>query len=71
MNTNQVTGRTLIVQAGAYAEHHFETVEIDGAIEAVDGSDFIVHLAPGAGARLVISLERFVHPPVALFPWQR
>jgi hypothetical protein len=37
--------------------------------EQVDGSHFAVRLAPGAGARLVIRMRRYVNPPTFAFPW--
>ena len=71
VNTNPVDARSITVQAGAYAEHHFETVEIAGKATSVDGRDFTVHLKPGSGAEMRIGMRRFAHQPTLVFPWNR
>lgn len=71
VNINQVVDRTVIVQAGAYAEHQFHTVELNGQKIPIDDTTFTVRLAPGAGARLTIAMRRYVNQPTAHFPWQR
>ena len=71
VNTNPVDARSITVQAGAYAEHHFETVEIAGKATSVDGRDFTVHLKPGSGAEMRIGMRRFAHQPDLVFPWNR
>ena len=71
VNTNPVDARSITVQAGAYGEHHFETVEIAGKATSVDGRDFTVHLKPGSGAEMRIGMRRFAHQPTLAFPWNR
>ena len=71
VNTNPVDARSITVQAGAYAEHHFETVEIAGKATSVDGRDFTVHLKPGSGVEMRIGMRRFAHQPALAFPWNR
>lgn len=71
VNVSQTAAHTLVVQAGAYAEHQFTSVEIDGQAVAVGDSQFEFHLAPGCGARLVISNERYANQPSLAFPWDR
>lgn len=71
VNTNPVDARSITVQAGAYGEHHFETVEIAGKAESVDGRDFTVHLKPGSGVKMRIAMRRFAHQPDLAFPWNR
>jgi hypothetical protein len=71
VNTDPVAGRRVIVQGGAYAEHRFTQVRIDGRAAAVDGTWFAVDLAPGAGARLEIGTQRYASPPTFAFPWDR
>ena len=71
VNTNPVDARSITVQAGAYAEHHFENVEIAGKATSVDGRDFTVHLKPGAGVEMRIGMRRFAHQPTLAFPWNR
>ena len=72
VNTSPVNPRTLIVQAGAYAEHQFTSVTSDAGDEiAIDESSFRVKLAPGAGAKLTIKMQRYQNPPTFSFPWDR
>ena len=70
VNLSPVEARTVTVQGGAYAEHQIVGVRDEGGQEtAVDGSHFVVRLAPGAGARLEIGLRRYANPPTVAQPW--
>ncbi|NKB65450.1 MAG: hypothetical protein GKR89_00175 [Candidatus Latescibacteria bacterium] len=71
VNTDQVEDRQVIVQGGTYAEHQFERVAIDGQVDEIGESSFVVQLAPGAGARLEIDMQRYVNAPTFAFPWDR
>ena len=71
VNINPVEERSVIVQGGAYAEHQFFQVEANDKNQVVDGNFFTVRLAPGAGARLNISQQRYVNQPTSRFPWKR
>ena len=71
VNTNQVAPRRVTVQGGAYAEHRFGSVEVDGQSLAVEDDSFEVNLAPGCGARLVIETDRYANAPTLAFPWRR
>ena len=71
VNTNPVEERSITVQAGAYGEHHFETVEIAGKAESVDARDFTVQLKAGSGVEMRIVMRRFTHQPDLAFPWNR
>ena len=71
LNVNQTASRTLIVQAGGYAEHQFTGLEVDGRRAPLDGDHFTVRLAPGAGATLRLSMRRFANQPTLAFPWDR
>ena len=71
VNTNQVATRRVTVQGGAYAEHQFGTVEMDGQSLAVGDDAFEVEIAPGCGARLVIGTDRYANSPTLAFPWRR
>ena len=71
VNTNQVAPRRVTVQGGAYAEHQFGTLEVDGKKTAVEDDAFEVNLAPGCGARLVIETNRYANAPTLAFPWRR
>lgn len=69
VNLDPVASRTVLVQAGAHAEHRFSSVTVDGARRALDGSLLWVSLAPGCGARLEIGLRRYVQAPTLTHPW--
>jgi hypothetical protein len=71
VNVNAVDPRTVIVQAGGYGEHRFETVEIDGKSQPVGGPILHVRLQPGSGARLRFRMARYVNPPTLAHPWDR
>jgi hypothetical protein len=69
VNTNQLQGRELIVQAGAYAEHAFRAVEIGSRRIPLHGPTFRVRLGPGAGATLTLTVDRHSRTPTMHFPW--
>ena len=69
VNLDQVCGRTVIVQGGAYGEHRVTGVTVDGRTTPVNRSSFSVRLAPGCGARLVVRADRYANQPTFAFPW--
>jgi hypothetical protein len=71
VNTSQTASRELVVQAGGYAEHQFESVEWSGQNLPVRARDFAVRLEPGAGGKLSLEMRRFVNQPTVAFPWDR
>jgi hypothetical protein len=71
VNVNPSTARTVIVQAGGYAEHAFDTVAWNGRTERISARDLTVRLAPGAGATLTFTMRRYVNRPTVVFPWER
>ena len=71
VNTNPVEARTVVVQAGGYGEHRFESVKVDGVAKTVGGPLLTVRLAPGAGAKLEFAMARYVNPPTLAMPWNR
>jgi hypothetical protein len=71
VNLSASETRTVIVQAGGYAEHQFESVEWNGQKRRLDAPDFTVQLAPGAGAKLTLATRRYVNRPTVTFPWDR
>lgn len=71
VNLDPVAPRTVTVQGGAYGEHSFRSISLDGKTQPLSGSSFTVRLAPGAGARLVLATDRFVNQPTLAFPWNR
>ncbi len=71
VNVDPVRDRELIVQTGAYAEHRASAVTVAGRRARVDDSQFKVRLAPGAGARMTIEMERYVNQPTLALPWNQ
>ena len=71
VNTSASEPRTVMVQAGGYGEHQFESVEWSGRTARVDARDFTVRLAPGAGATLTLAMRRYVNAPTVKLPWSR
>jgi hypothetical protein len=71
VNTNGSQPRTVIVQGGAYGEHHIETVHTGGKSQAVNARTFSVQLDPGAGAKLVLQMRRYAEAPTITLPWER
>jgi hypothetical protein len=71
VNVNQSEPRELIVQGGAYGEHQLLGVETNGKKSTIDQSSLRIRLAPGAGAKLTISVKRYANAPTMLAPWDR
>lgn len=71
VNVSATQPRTVIVQAGGYAEHQFESVEANGKTTPVNARELSVRLAPGAGAKLTFTMRRYVNQPTVRFPWSR
>jgi hypothetical protein len=71
VNLSQTEERTLIVQAGTYAEHTATDVSIGERRWAVNAPWFTLRLAHGAGARVRIGMQRYANKPTLDFPWER
>jgi hypothetical protein len=71
VNVGQVEPKTVVVQAGGYAEHKFTSVTFGGREVSLDRPDVTVRLAPGAGARMTFKMHRYANPPTLAFPWDR
>jgi hypothetical protein len=69
VNTNQLESRTVLIQAGGYAEHQFISVTQDTKTVAVNAPHFTLRLAPGAGGKITLQMRRYVNPPTLRFPW--
>ena len=69
VNVHQVETREVIVQMGAYAEHQCIKVAVNGRDLPVERPHFTVHLAPGAGGRIVITQKRYAREPTLAHPW--
>jgi hypothetical protein len=71
VNTDNVELRTVVVQAGGYAEHEFTAVSVDGKEKPLAARALTVKLAPGSGATLEFRMRRYAHAPAASMPWDR
>ncbi len=69
VNLDPVHAKHLVLQSGAFAEHTIDSAAIDGERAEVGGSAVHVRLEPGAGARLLLRVRRFVNQPTVAFPW--
>jgi hypothetical protein len=70
VNINQLQSRRVIVQAGGYAEHHFTSAKLGAKTVPLDSPHLDIELAPGSGARFILGMKRFAHPPTMAFPWK-
>jgi hypothetical protein len=71
VNINPSRPRTVVVQAGAYAEHQIASISVDGRSAVVDQPQVTVQLGPGSGARLILKMRRYVNAPTLAPPWDR
>ncbi|MCY4410885.1 MAG: hypothetical protein OXC27_10490, partial [Caldilineaceae bacterium] len=71
VNTSQVSSRRVTVQGGAYAEHQFGSVTVNGQTDDVSDDTFEVTIAPGCGATIEIATDRYANTPTLAFPWRR
>ena len=69
VNTDPVNSKDLIIQAGAYGEHTFSTVQVEGNEATIEENSLSIHIAPGSGATLEIQMQRYVNPTSFKFPW--
>jgi hypothetical protein len=71
VNLSPRDARTVIVQAGGYAEHSFESAEWNGRRLAIGAPQVTVRLEPGTGSTVTFTIRRYVNRPTALLPWNR
>jgi hypothetical protein len=69
VNSSPTAVRSLVVQAGAYAEHQISQVAMNGKSSRVDAPSFSVRLEPGCGRRLVLAMKRHANAPKLAFPF--
>jgi hypothetical protein len=69
VNINQLDRRRVIVQAGGYAEHRFSSVKFGEESQPINSAHATIELAPGSGARLTFTHQRFANIPTMAFPW--
>ena len=72
VNTSHHVDRTTIIQAGAFAEHQFESVSVNGAPECiVNGAHVQIDLAPQSMATITLKVKRFANVPTYEWPFAR
>jgi hypothetical protein len=71
VNTSAVQTRRLVVQTGAYGEHQALSVTAHDRTTPINAPYFELKLAPGAGGRLQVKMNRYVNDPTLSFPWDR
>ena len=71
INTHATEARKVVIQGGAYGEHQILAVAHQDTEIRVENSHFVVHLAPGAGGRLHLRMQRYARQPTFIFPWHQ
>ncbi len=71
VNVNPLESRTVVVQAGGYAEHQFETATLEGQTTKVGAPLVAVRLEPGCGSRIEFRMSRYTNLPSLAHPWDR
>jgi hypothetical protein len=72
VNLDPRAPRSVVVQAGSFCEHRFGEVSVEGTAAVPIGGRWLeVELGPGAGARIHVSMERYVNQPSYETPWSR
>jgi len=71
VNLSPTQSREIVIQGGGYGEHRIKTATFDGKAQAVNAPTFTLKLAPGAGTRVVLAMDRYVNQPTLKFPWDR
>ncbi|NBW10376.1 MAG: hypothetical protein EBR82_20335 [Caulobacteraceae bacterium] len=71
VNLSPTQSREIVIQGGGYGEHRIKSATFDGKTQTVDASTFTLKLAPGAGTRVVLAMDRYVNQPTLKFPWDR
>ena len=71
VNTNQLKGREVLIQAGGYREHQFKTVTTDLGQAEIDGPYLRVKLKPGSGGQLKLTMQRYARRPTLQHPWSQ
>lgn len=71
LNIDAIDARTVAVQAGAYAEHQFQSVRWSAGSKRLDHPLVTVRLEPGCGARFEFRMARYRNQPTLAQPWDR
>ena len=68
VNTDTVSSRCVMIQAGTFAEHEFTGAVVDGEEIALSSRHVKIELGRSAQARLQLRLKRFAHRPTYQLP---
>ena len=68
VNTDPVSPRPVMIQAGTFAEHEFTGAVLDGEEASLSGRHVEIELGRSAQARLQLRLKRFAHRPSYRLP---
>ena len=68
VNTDPVSPRPVMIQAGTLAEHEFTGAVLDGEEASLSGRHVEIELGRLAQARLQLQLKRFAHRPSYQLP---
>jgi hypothetical protein len=69
VNLNQSAGRTVVVQGGGYGEHQLISVKQGEQSTRINAPRLTVHLQPGCGEKLVLTMSRYANMPTVKHPW--
>lgn len=69
VNTNPLASRELILQAGGYREHQFRTLRVGNKEKVINGPYVRIHLKPGCGEQLTLTMDRYSRIPTLAHPW--
>jgi hypothetical protein len=69
VNLNQSASRTVIVQGGGYGEHQLISVRQGEQSTRINAPRLTLHLEPGCGQKLVLTMRRYVNTPTVKHPW--
>lgn len=69
VNSDALHAQSVIIQAGSFAEHQITHVKIASTATPVNKQWLDVDIAPGSGATLTITVQRYQHAPSYVTPW--
>jgi len=69
VNSDTVRLQSVSIQAGSFAEHQITHVTWGENHTAVDSQWLDIDIAPGSGATLTLTVQRYQHAPSYVTPW--
>jgi hypothetical protein len=69
VNLNPSISRRVIVQGGGYGEHQLISVKSGAQATSINAPRLTVHLGPGCGEKLVLTMRRYANRPTTRQPW--